>query len=140
MSLPEPINWLHMSAPKYIYLVTSLAHHGENKFPRNPEPQQGLIGEFWDLKRYEFFTDKTEANERAKQICWPDDLVEEVVNTNLDGKVRIDSTKIKNLKIKNAHIARGMVIVCKYGIRSPYNSKDWVRQTYVIRVRNTYPR
>jgi len=140
MSLPEPINWLHMSAPKHIYLVTSLAHHGENKFPRNPEPVRDTPATFWDLKRYEFFTDKIEADERAKQICWPDDLVEEVVNTNLDAKVRIDSTKIKNLKIKNAQIARGMVIVGKYGIRSPYNSKDWVRQTYVIRVRNTYPR
>lgn len=138
MSLPEPINWLHMSAPKYIYLVTSLAHHEENKFPRNPEPTADTSwrAAIWNLTQYEYFTDKAEADERAKQICWADD---EISLTQL-GKVRIDSTKRKLLKVKNPHIAKGMVIIRKYGIKSPHDSNVWVRQTYVIRVRNNYPR
>ena len=78
MSLPEPINWLHMSEAQYIYLVSTGPPERDVKTDRDfwqnfSEPSnKGMVPltkkRFWNFNNWEFFTNEQKAIERAKEI------------------------------------------------------------------------
>ena len=151
MSLPEPINWLHMSEAQYIYLVSTGPPERDVKTDRDfwqnfSEPSnKGMVPltkqRFWNFNNWEFFTNEQKAIERAKQICWSDDL-------RLDfwtgmGEVAtefpITSKMRKKLSIKDPYPTTGVEIIHKWGVKNP-QTKKWTRQTYVVRVKANVPK
>ena len=79
MSLPEPINWLHMSSAEYIYFVstnplTAGIDEGGDIFQNFSEPSDRahtveMKQRFWNLNDWEAFIHEEKAIERAKQKC-----------------------------------------------------------------------
>jgi len=139
MSLPEPINWLHMSSPDYIYLVSTgppeLGVKSERDFWQNfAEPSnRSLTAEmkqrFWNFTNWEFFTNEEKAIERAKEICW----------SELAARSKQGSEGRKKLSIKDPHPTTGVEIIHKWGVKNPQTNK-WTRQTYVVRVKTNVPK
>lgn len=139
MSLPEPINWLHMSSPDYIYLVSTgppeLGVKTERDFWQNfPEPSnKSLTAEmkqrFWNFTNWEFFTNEEKAIERAKEICWKDGW--ESAGTTIE--------EMKKLSIKSPYPTTGVEIIHKWGVLVRSTNK-FTRQTYVVRVKTNVPK
>jgi len=141
MSLPEPINWLHMSEAEYIYLVSTgppekeVRKETERDFWQNfAEPSnRSLTAEmkqrFWNFNNWEFFTNEQKAIERAKEICWKDGW--ESAGTTIE--------EMKKLSIKGPYPTTGVEIIHKWGVKNPQTNK-WTRQTYVVRVKANVPK
>lgn len=148
MSLPEPINWLHMSSPQYIYLVSTgppeLGVKTERDFWQNFSEPRGMIPlnqqRFWNFNNWEFFTNEEKAVERAKEICWSEDLVTDVaVEMQLDKALPLIDEMRKKLSIKDPYPTTGVEIIHKWGVKNPQTNK-WTRQTYVVRVKANVPK
>lgn len=146
MSLPEPINWLHMSEAEYIYLVsTGPPEHGI-KTDRDfwqifPEPSSRSVTtvdkqRFWNFNNWEFFTNEQKAIERAEEICWPNDLV---TQTKIKGFADNNNGQRKKLSIKDPYPTTGVEIIHKWGFQNR-TSKKYSRQTYVVRVKANVPK
>ena len=143
MSLPEPINWLHMSEAEYIYLVSTgppeLGVKTDRDFWQNfSEPSNtGMVPvnqqRFWNFNNWEFFTNEQKAIERAKEICWPDDMVTDIAAPPVSGEMR------RKLSIKQPYPTTGVEIIHKWGVMNPATNK-WTRQTYVVRVKANVPK
>jgi len=139
MSLPEPINWLHMSSPDYIYLVSTgppeLGVKTERDFWQNfAEPSnKGMVPlnqqRYWNFNDWEFYTNEQKAIERAKEICWKDGW--ESAGTTIE--------EMKKLSIKGPYPTTGVEIIHKWGVKNPQTNK-WTRQTYVVRVKTNVPK
>ena len=146
MSLPEPINWLHMSEAQYIYLVSTGPPEQGVKTDRDfwqnwSEPSnKGMVPvnreRFWNFNNWEFFTNEQKAIERAKEICWKD---------GWDGAGELSPTdtwtieEMKKLSIKGPYPTTGVEIIHKWGVMNPDTGK-WTRQTYVVRVKTNVPK
>mgnify|MGYP003684729471 FL=1 len=71
MSLPEPINWLHMSEAEYIYLVsTGPPEQGvktDRDFWQNFSEPSGMVPlnqqRYWNFNNWEFYTNEQKAME-----------------------------------------------------------------------------
>ena len=144
MSLPEPINWLHMSEAEYIYLVSTGPPEQGVKTDRDfwqnfPEPS-GMVPlnqqRYWNFNDWEFYTNEQKAIERAKEIGWKD---------GWDGAGELSPTdtwtieEMKKLSIKGPYPTTGVEIIHKWGVKNPQTNK-WTRQTYVVRVKNNVPK
>jgi hypothetical protein len=147
MSLPEPINWLHMSEAQYIYLVSTgppekeVMKNNEDFWQNFVEPSnRSLTAEmkqrFWNFNNWEFYTNEQKAIERAKEICWPD-----YYTTWWNGKNFTGTTveMRKRLSIKDPYPTTGVEIIHKWGVKNP-ETKKWTRQTYVVRVKANVPK
>jgi len=150
MSLPEPINWLHMSEVEYIYLVSTgppeLGRKTDRDFWQNwSEPSnKGMVPvnreRFWNFNNWEFFTNEQKAIERAKEICWPDNVIVDVaLNLQEKGVGPITVEMRKKLSIKQPYPTTGVEIIHKWGVMNPDTNK-WTRQTYVVRVKANVPK
>jgi|APSaa5957512535_1039671.scaffolds.fasta_scaffold170205_1 hypothetical protein len=150
MSLPEPINWLHMSEAEYIYLVSTGPPEQGVKTDRDfwqnfSEPSdKGMVPvnreRFWNFNNWEFFTNEQKAIERAKEICWPDNVIVDV-GLNLQEK-GVGPTTVemrRKLSIKQPYPTTGVEIIHKWGVMNPDTNK-WTRQTYVVRVKTNVPK
>lgn len=151
MSLPEPINWLHMREAQYIYLVSTgppeLGVKTQRDFWQNfseTSASNVVTAEakqrFWNFNNWEFFTNEQKAIERAKEICWPDDAVVDV-GLNLQEK-GVGPTTVemrRKLSIKDPYPTTGVEIIHKWGVKNP-NTNKWTRQTYVVRVKANVPK
>mgnify|MGYP001314099812 FL=1 len=149
MSLPEPINWLHMRDAQYIYLVSTgppeLGVKTERDFWQNfSEPSnKGMIPvnkqRFWNFNNWEFFTNEQKAIERAKEICWSNDMVEYYEKSINEDMVKMTSEDRRKLSIKQPYPTTGVEIIHKWGVMNPQTNK-WTRQTYVVRVKANVPK
>ena len=149
MSLPEPINWLHMSDAQYIYLVSTgppeLGVKTDRDFWQNfSEPSnKGMVPvnkeRFWNFNNWEFFTNEQKAIERAKEICWPNDMVEYYEKSINEDMVKMTSEDRRKLSIKQPYPTTGVEIIHKWGVMNPATNK-WTRQTYVVRVKTNVPK
>ena len=143
MSLPEPLNWLHMSEAEYIYLVSTgpltLAPSTSNKdfFKSFPEPvprssgppQAGKLTAFWNLADWEFYSNEDEAIQRAKYICQQGHR-----NIIAPSQFNMKSLAVKYKKPLITTRDLGIEVYSKYGIMNPEDGK-WYRQTYVVRIK-----
>ena len=144
MSLPEPINWLHMSSAEYIYFVSTNPlkagiDEGGDIFQNFSEPSDRahtveMKQRFWNLNDWEAFIHEEKAIERAKQICWPDDRVvnKMVYDTGKTQEVTVKDRR--KLSIKAPYPSEGVEVLYKWGVMNPQTQK-WTRQTYVVRVK-----
>ena len=149
MSLPEPINWLHMRDAQYIYLVSTgppeLGVKTERDFWQNfSEPSnKGMVPvnkqRFWNFNNWEFFTNEQKAIERAKEICWSNDMVEYYEKSINEDMVKMTSEDRRKLSIKQPYPTTGVEIIHKWGVMNPQTNK-WTRQTYVVRVKANVPK
>ena len=149
MSLPEPINWLHMSEAEYIYLVSTGPPEPDIKTDRDfwrnfSEPSnKGMVPvnqqRFWNFNNWEFFTNEQKAIERAKEICWPNDMVEYYEKSINEDMVKMTSEDRRKLSIKQPYPTTGVEIIHKWGVMNPATNK-WTRQTYVVRVKANVPK
>ena len=150
MSLPEPINWLHMSEAQYIYLVSTGPPEQGVKTDRDfwqnwSEPSnKGMVPvnreRFWNFNNWEFFTNEQKAIERSKEICWPDNVIVDV-GLNLQEK-GVGPTTVemrRKLSIRQPYPTTGVEIIHKWGVMNPDTGK-WTRQTYVVRVKTNVPK
>ena len=144
MSLPEPLNWLHMSEAEYIYLVSTgpltLAPSTSNKdfFKSFPEPvpketdKSGIrprLTSFWNLADWEFYSNEDEARQRAKYICQQGHR-----NIIAPSQFNMKSLAVKYKKPLITTRDLGIEVYSKYGIMNPEDGK-WYRQTYVVRIK-----
>ena len=151
MSLPEPINWLHMSSAEYIYFVSTKplsATESTDIFLNFPESSNKSMTtemkqRFWNFNDWEVFTDKEKAIERAKQICWPTDKIvdKRLFREGSPGDQQSgEKTKLitvkdrRKLSIKEPYPSEGVEVLQKWGVMNPQTEK-WTRQTYVVRVK-----
>lgn len=149
MSLPEPINWLHMRDAQYIYLVSTGPPEQGVKTQRDfwqnfSEPSnKGMIPvnkqRFWNFNNWEFFTNEQKAIERAKEICWSNDMVEYYEKSINEDMVKMTSEDRRKLSIKQPYPTTGVEIIHKWGVMNPQTNK-WTRQTYVVRVKANVPK
>ena len=149
MSLPEPLNWLHMSEAEYIYLVSTGPPEPDIKTDRDfwqnfSEPSnKGMVPvnqqRFWNFNNWEFFTNEQKAIERAKEICWPNDMVEYYEKSINEDMVKMTSEDRRKLSIKQPYPTTGVEIIHKWGVMNPATNK-WTRQTYVVRVKANVPK
>ena len=144
MSLPEPINWLHMSEAEYIYLVsTGPPEQGvktDRDFWQNFSEPSGMVPlnqqRYWNFNNWEFYTNEQKAMERAKEICWPDDYTTWFWR-DFPGNPTVEMRK--KLSIKEPYPTTGVEIIHKWGVKNPQTNK-WTRQTYVVRVKTNVPK
>jgi len=144
MSLPEPINWLHMSEAEYIYLVsTGPPEKGvktDRDFWQNFSEPSGMVPlnqqRYWNFNNWEFYTNEQKAMERAKEICWPDDYTTWFWR-DFPGNPTVEMRK--KLSIKEPYPTTGVEIIHKWGVKNPQTNK-WTRQTYVVRVKTNVPK
>ena len=149
MSLPEPINWLHMREAQYIYLVSTGPPEQGVKTQRDfwqnfSEPSNKLMvpvnkERFWNFNNWEFFTNEQKAIERAKEICWSNDMVEYYEKSINEDMVKMTSEDRRKLSIKDPYPTTGVEIIHKWGVKNPQTNK-WTRQTYVVRVKANVPK
>jgi len=150
MSLPEPINWLHMRDAQYIYLVSTgppeLGVKTQRDFWQNfSETSSSKVvtaeakQRFWNFNNWEFFTNEQKAIERAKEICWSDDMVEYYEKSINEDMVKMTSEDRRKLSIKQPYPTTGVEIIHKWGVMNPQTNK-WTRQTYVVRVKANVPK
>ena len=149
MSLPKPINWLHMRDAQYIYLVSTGPPESGVKTERDfwqnfSEPSnKGMVPvnkqRFWNFNNWEFFTNEQKAIERAEEICWPNDMVEYYEKSINEDMVKMTSEDRRKLNIKQPYPTTGVEIIHKWGVMNP-NTNKWTRQTYVVRVKTNVPK
>lgn len=150
MSLPEPINWLHMREAQYIYLVSTGPPEQGVKTQRDfwqnfseTSASNVVTAEakqrFWNFNNWEFFTNEQKAIERAKEICWPNDMVEYYEKSINEDMVKMTSEDRRKLSIKQPYPTTGVEIIHKWGVKNP-NTNKWTRQTYVVRVKTNVPK